>query len=142
MHSRYQSHISNLSRESFAIFKMPWQLYTYPCRKPINSFGSALTLIKSIKQQVLMMNKDSEAKGFRELEFDDKDLIMFTITDLRLENRTEHLNKIQAPRTFLFQTQSIYSYKITTAMTFVQDLMKKSPPMSLVSKTMIHNLPD
>ena len=35
-----------------------------------------------------MFNKDSKAKDFMKLDFDDKDLIMFTITDLRLENRT------------------------------------------------------
>ena len=34
-----------------------------------------------------MFNKDSKAKDFMKLDFDDKDLIMFTITDLRLENR-------------------------------------------------------
>ena len=33
------------------------------------------------------MNKDSEAKVFKQLEFDDKDLTMFTITDLILVNR-------------------------------------------------------
>ena len=51
-------------------------------------------LIKSIKQQVLMMNKDSEAKGFKRLEFDDKDLVMFTITDLRLEKSREQVHVV------------------------------------------------
>ena len=43
--------------------------------------------IKFLKKQVVMINKDSKAKDFLDLDFDDKDLIMFTITDLRLENR-------------------------------------------------------
>ena len=41
-----------------------------------------------------MMNKDSEAKGFKQLEFDDKDLIMFSITDLRLEKRKEQVHMV------------------------------------------------
>ena len=40
------------------------------------------------------MNKDSETKSFKQLEFDDKDLIMFTITDLRLEKRTEQVHMV------------------------------------------------
>ena len=40
------------------------------------------------------MNRDSEAKGFKQLEFDDKDLIMFSITDLRLEKRTEQVHMV------------------------------------------------
>ena len=40
------------------------------------------------------MNKDSEAKGFKQLEFDDKDLIMFSITDLRLEKRKEQVHMV------------------------------------------------
>ena len=43
--------------------------------------------MKFLKKQVVMINKDSKAKDFLDLDFDDKDLIMFTITDLRLENR-------------------------------------------------------
>ena len=31
------------------------------------------------------MKKNSQAKSFKHMEFDDKDLIMFTITDLKLE---------------------------------------------------------
>ena len=41
-----------------------------------------------------MMNKDSEAKDFKQLEFEDKDLIMFTITDLRLEKRKEQVHMV------------------------------------------------
>ena len=40
------------------------------------------------------MNKDSEAKGFKQLEFNDKDLVMFTITDLRLEKRKEQVHMV------------------------------------------------
>ena len=40
------------------------------------------------------MNKDSEAKGFRELEFDDKDLIMFTITDVSLANAGQQVKMV------------------------------------------------
>ena len=40
------------------------------------------------------MNKDSEAKSFKQLEFDDKDLVMFTITDLRLENRMDQVHMV------------------------------------------------
>ena len=50
--------------------------------------------ITSIKQQVLMKNKDGEAKDFLQLEFDDIDLIMFTITDLRLEKRKEQVHMV------------------------------------------------
>ena len=41
-----------------------------------------------------MMNKEGEAKDFKQLEFDDKDLIMFTITDLRLEKRKEQVHMV------------------------------------------------
>ena len=41
-----------------------------------------------------MMNKDNEAKGFKQLEFDDKDLVMFDITDLRLEKRKEQVHMV------------------------------------------------
>ena len=38
------------------------------------------------------MNRDSEAKGFKELEFEDKDLVMFTIIDLRLERMKDQVH--------------------------------------------------
>ena len=41
-----------------------------------------------------MMNRDSEAKGFKQLEFEDKDLIMFTMTDLRLEKNKEKVHMV------------------------------------------------
>ena len=40
------------------------------------------------------MNKDNEAKDFKQLEFNDKDLIMFTITDLRLEKKKEQVHMV------------------------------------------------
>ena len=40
------------------------------------------------------MNKENEAKDFKHLEFNDKDLIMFTITDLRLENKKEQVHMV------------------------------------------------
>ena len=41
-----------------------------------------------------MMNRDSEAKGFKQLKFDDKDPIMFTISDLRLEKSKEQVHMV------------------------------------------------
>ena len=38
------------------------------------------------------MNKDNEAKDFKQLGFDDKDLVMFTITDLKLENSKDQVH--------------------------------------------------
>ena len=46
------------------------------------------------QKQVLMMNKENRAKDFKQLEFDDKDLIMFTITDLKLEKRKEQVHMV------------------------------------------------
>ena len=40
------------------------------------------------------MNKDNEAKDFKQLEFNDKDLIMFTITDLKLEKRKDQVHMV------------------------------------------------
>ena len=40
------------------------------------------------------MDKDNEAKDFKQLGFDDKDLVMFTITDLKLEKRKEQVHMV------------------------------------------------
>ena len=40
------------------------------------------------------MNKDNEAKDFKQLGFDDKDLVMFTITDLKLENSKDQVHMV------------------------------------------------
>ena len=44
--------------------------------------------------QVLILNKNSEAKSFQQLEFDDKDLIMFTITDMKLEKSGQQVHMV------------------------------------------------
>ena len=40
------------------------------------------------------MKKNSQAKSFKHMEFDDKDLIMFTITDLKLEKSDEQVHMV------------------------------------------------
>ena len=40
------------------------------------------------------MNKDNEAKDFKQLGFDDKNLVMFTITDLKLEKSDEQVHMV------------------------------------------------
>ena len=40
------------------------------------------------------MNKDNEAKDFKQLGFYDKDLVMFTITDLKLENSKDQVHMV------------------------------------------------
>ena len=37
------------------------------------------------------MNKDSEVMDYEQLEFEDKDLVMFTITNLKLDNRKDQV---------------------------------------------------
>ena len=55
------------------------------------------------------MNKDNEAKGFKKLEFDDKDLIMFAITDLRLEKRKEQVHMVISLKRKI-QTEMLTTY--------------------------------
>ena len=40
------------------------------------------------------MTKEDEPKSFQQLEFKDKNLVMFTITDLRLEKRKEQVHMV------------------------------------------------
>ena len=40
------------------------------------------------------MNRESEAKGFKQLKFNDKDLTMFTMTDLELVNIKEQVHMV------------------------------------------------
>ena len=40
------------------------------------------------------MNKAGESQSFDEMESDDKDLTMFTITDLRLQKRKEQVHMV------------------------------------------------
>ena len=57
----------------------------------------------------MMVNKDGKAKGFKQLEFDDKDLIMFTIADLRLENRNEQVHMVISLKRKI-QTEMLTTY--------------------------------
>ena len=56
-----------------------------------------------------MVNRDSEAKGFKQLEFNDKDLIMFTITDLRLEKSKEQVHMVISLKRKI-QTEMLTTY--------------------------------
>ena len=74
------------------------------------------------------MNKDGSAKDFKQLEFDDKDLIMFTITDLRLENRNEQVHMVISLKRKI-QTEMLTTYLptlllliITYATTFFKSI--------------------
>ena len=55
------------------------------------------------------MNRDGEAKDFKQLGFDDKDLVMFTITDLKLVNSKGQVHmKISLKRKI--QTEMLTTY--------------------------------
>ena len=55
------------------------------------------------------MNRESEAKDFKQLGFEDKDLVMFTITDLKLENSKDQVHmKISLKRKI--QTEILTTY--------------------------------
>ena len=55
------------------------------------------------------MNKASKAKSFEELESDDKDLIMFTITDLWLEKKEEQVHMVISLKRKI-QTEMLTTY--------------------------------
>ena len=55
------------------------------------------------------MNKDSEARQFKQLDFDDKDLIMFTITNLSLEGRKEKVHMVISLKRKI-QTEMLTTY--------------------------------
>ena len=55
------------------------------------------------------MSKDSEAKGFAQLEEDDKDLIMFTITALRLQKRKDQVQMVISLKRKI-QTEMLTTY--------------------------------
>ena len=55
------------------------------------------------------MSKDSEAKGFAQLEKDDKDLIMFTITALRLQKRRDQVQMVISLKRKI-QTEMLTTY--------------------------------
>ena len=55
------------------------------------------------------MNKDNEAKDFKQLGFDDKDLVMFTITDLKLENSKDQVHMMISLKRKI-QTEMLTTY--------------------------------
>ena len=59
--------------------------------------------------QVLMVNKSSGAKVFEMLEPEDKDLIMFTITDLRLEKSSQQVHMVLSLKRKV-QTEMVTTY--------------------------------
>ena len=54
------------------------------------------------------MNEDSKAKDFKKLESLDKDLVMFTITDLKLEKRKDQVHMV------IFLKRKIQTELLTT----------------------------
>ena len=55
------------------------------------------------------MNKDNEAKDFKQLGFHDKDLIMFTITDLKLEKSKDQVHMVISLKRKI-QTEMLTTY--------------------------------
>ena len=55
------------------------------------------------------MKKNSQAKSFKHMEFDDKDLIMFTITDLKLEKSDEQVHMVMHLKRKI-QTEMLTTY--------------------------------
>ena len=75
-----------------------------------------------------MRDKDSIAKDFKELESEDKDLIMFTITDLKLEQKKEQVHMVISLKRKI-QTELLTTYLptlllliITYATTFFKSI--------------------
>ena len=59
------------------------------------------------------MNKARKAKSVDELESDDKDLIMFTITDLRLEKNDQQVHMVISLKRKI-QTEMLTTYLPTS----------------------------
>ena len=80
-----------------------------------NSFVSIITalafvsIIHFINKQALMMNKEGEAKDFKQMGIDDKDLVMFTITDLKLEKNKEQVHMVISLKRKI-QTEMLTTY--------------------------------
>ena len=55
------------------------------------------------------MNKEGEAKDFKQMGFDDKDLVMFTITDLKLEKNKEQVHMVISLKRKI-QTEMLTTY--------------------------------
>ena len=68
------------------------------------------------------MNRDSEPKGFKQLEFNDKDLIMFTITDLRLEKSKEQVHMVISLKRKI-QTELLTTYLPTLLLLIIIIIM-------------------
>ena len=58
---------------------------------------------------MLMSNKASKEKKFEELQFKDKDLIMFAITDLRLQKNDEQVHMVMSLKRKI-QTELLTTY--------------------------------
>ena len=65
--------------------------------------------LESMTIQVLMVNKSSQAKVFKTLEVEDKDLIMFTITDQRLEKSSQQVHMVLSLKRKV-QTEMLTTY--------------------------------
>ena len=80
-----------------------------------NSFVSIITvlafvsIVHFINKQALMMNKEGEAKDFKQMGIDDKDLVMFTITDLKLEKNKEQVHMVISLKRKI-QTEMLTTY--------------------------------
>ena len=59
--------------------------------------------------QVLMNDKDGQAKDFKQLESEGKDLIMFTITDLKLEQKIDQVHMVISLKRKI-QTEMLTTY--------------------------------
>ena len=59
--------------------------------------------------QVLMNDKDGKAKDFKQLESEGKDLIMFTITDLKLEQKNDQVHMVISLKRKI-QTEMLTTY--------------------------------
>ena len=68
-----------------------------------------VSIIHFINKQALMMNKEGEAKDFKQMGIDDKDLVMFTITDLKLEKNKEQVHMVISLKRKI-QTEMLTTY--------------------------------
>ena len=81
-----------------------------------------------------MNDKDGQAKDFKQLESEGKDLIMFTITDLKLEQKIDQVHMVISLKRKI-QTEMLTTYLptlllliITYATTFFKaDLLRGEP---------------
>ena len=76
---------------------------------PIITALAFVSIIHFINKQALMMNKEGEAKDFKQMGIDDKDLVMFTITDLKLEKNKEQVHMVISLKRKI-QTEMLTTY--------------------------------